>query len=299
MTKDRQAGSTVVDLPRAKELRQENVPETDRPTPVTNGAEGTDSKKGQYQSMLGKVNRHWYRRRLDALDKMLREASRNPGIKETEKLCESIITSFLTAVTGQGRDTTLMQFPSDRACYIPFKGDNVGKLQYAKSYYQFPERPRSDVEALGLASSLWSCYPYLESLGDLEPLGDPDISSDSVDENAETVTFQRMLSVGVKFEERRRFAVKKALLLGKRDRRDLREREYSAAFEAALRAKLTAALAAIFEIYRALPGNSSVELLLFQHLRILDWLAAALKGADAERGESDLDRCMFQHFLKA
>ncbi len=290
MTRNGQAIGTVADLAGTKELREENGPETGRTDSVADGKEGARSE--EYQSMLGRVNRHWYRRRLDALDQMLRGASRNPGIEETRNLCDSIITSFLTAVTGQGPDTTLMQFPSDRACYIPFTGDKVGKFQYAKSYYQFPERPNPEVEALHLASSLWSFFPYLESLRD------PAISSDSVDENAETVTFQRMLSVGVKFEERERFAVKKALLLSKKDRRDLRE-EYGADFGKALRAKLAGALAAIFEIYRELPGNSSVELLLFQHLRTLDWLAAALEEADAKRGELDLDRGMFRHFLRA
>ena len=81
MTKARQASSTLMELPGAEEAREETLPVPSRSVPVADGEEG-----GTYQSKLGMVNRHWYRRRLDALDKILRGASRNPSIEESSTI---------------------------------------------------------------------------------------------------------------------------------------------------------------------------------------------------------------------
>lgn len=263
-----------------------------RSTKQSNNGEATGNlgKGSGYLENLGEVNRHWYRRRLDGLDAMLRKVSRSPGLKETNDLCEAIITGFLTAVTGQGRGSNIPQFPSDRACFIPFDGDKVGKFQYAKSYYQFSEK----VPKKSFANSLWSFYPILSGF---EP---PKISDSSVDERIETISLKKMLSVGEKFDEEK-FTIKKSLLLNKGVIRELAESLFSQGIRKEIRKKLSEAIISVFGIYKETPGNTSVELILFQHLSVIRWLYAMLEiNSNKVNDFDELFRCFLRsYFVKS
>ena len=63
---------------------------------------------------LGRLNRHWYRRCLDALSESLNRTGSSPSVKELNDLCDRVVTSFLTAVAGQAPDSDQLQFPADR-----------------------------------------------------------------------------------------------------------------------------------------------------------------------------------------
>src|SRR5258708_25636567 len=56
---------------------------------------------------LGPLNRHWYRRCLDALDARLRGRSTKPSIQDLKELCEDVVTGFFDADKAQASGSGL------------------------------------------------------------------------------------------------------------------------------------------------------------------------------------------------
>ena len=55
---------------------------------------------------LAKLNRHWYRRRLDALDKVLREAPANPSILSSVHTSPAAYTGAPGPLTSRNRPSS-------------------------------------------------------------------------------------------------------------------------------------------------------------------------------------------------
>ena len=251
-----------------------------------------------YAQELGVLNRHWYRRCLDALGTTLQDAGSEPSVQELKDLCDRIITGFLTAVTGQAPDSNQPQFPADRAYYIPFQGDNSARFNFSKPYYQVVGQPGNPYT---LDDSLWSFLPWFRGPGAATGL-DPGArhaprvliaNRDSVNEKQQTISFGKMISV----QERHRrdelvpstarnstatperasqhdLLLKKSLLLrGDNDPSVLELFTEKNPRTATLHDEIKAALVEVFEIYREAPGNAAIELLLQNHLQVLRWLS--------------------------
>lgn len=265
---------------------------------------------------LGPLNRHWYRRCLDALDERLRESSSNPSIKDLKELCDAVITGFLTAITGQAPESPRLQFPADRAYFIPFEGDLAENFNFAKPFYRIAEEPGQGKKDSLSKHSIWSFYPWTE--------GDEGIEIDhrrSVDEKHRTIPFEEMISVRAQFvkeeafrsgtkaqDVRDDFLLDKSLLVRGEDRSypetvfalatsDTRREMYEACAEAIL---------GIFDVYRMTPGNVAVEAILWNHLTVIRWLMAMLRPErDVQEGkvtpvaEQDEDfKKLFDAFLQ-
>ncbi len=229
---------------------------------------------------LGKLNRHWYRRCLDALGAQLAAMGTSPSIEQLQELCGQTITSFLTAVTGQAPDSDRPQFPADRACYIPFEGDRAETFDFAKPYYQLLNRPDGYPDAA--EHSLWSFLPWAD--GAASDFGVAIDCVKSLDKDGRTLSFEKLLADQQQDSEsarrqgsvvggRQRFQLRKSLMLRGHDHETVRE-----AFSAGITDKrrfyrdIELALVNIFEIYKAVPGQPAIELLLFNHFQILHWL---------------------------
>lgn len=253
---------------------------------------------------LARMNRHWYRRCLDILNGALRDAGTNPSIDRLRSLSDGIVTSFLTAVTGQAPDSERCQFPADRAYFIPFEGDQSAKFNFAKPYYQTLNAPKAYLDEADVRHSLWSFLPWSTPAVDvrIHPEGSVDRST------FQTMSFDEMIASGVQSlsEEAERnesvLTLRKSLLLRdaedeslrdtfrSRDREsredseqepgrfDSRTSEISADDEAieflSLPRKIRQGVHDVFGIYRKVPGNPSIELLLLNHLHMLRWLAS-------------------------
>lgn len=238
---------------------------------------------------LGPLNRHWYRRCLDALDERLRESSGNPNIQDLKDLCDDVVTGFLAAVTGQAPDSSRLQFPADRAYFIPFEGDLAESFNFTKPYYRVAEEPEGG-QASGLSKhSIWSFYPWVK--------GDAKVEIDkrkSVDSKGKTIPFEEMISVRAQFVREEvvkddesalggpRFLLEKSLVMRGKDRsypssifaatdnrgQQAREQLYCSCTEAVL---------GIFNVYRMTPGNVAVEAILLHHMTIVRWLLTMLR----------------------
>lgn len=221
---------------------------------------------------LGKLNRHWYRRCLDALGRTLNSGGTSPSVEELQQLCDNLVTSFLVAVTGQSPDSDRSQFPADRAYYIPFAGDRAGRFNFAKPYFQLLNA-REDFPA----HSLWSFLPWAKSRTAKGRYADISIVQ-SLDAKQATINFNDLLkSQPVAHAENDTDDVlrfRKSLLL--RDGNDslltftvgevLRESDRE------IRTDIATALVSIFDVYRSFPGNAAIERILLNHLQILRWL---------------------------
>jgi hypothetical protein len=273
---------------------------------------------------LPRLNRHWYRRCLDALDADLRKVGDYPTVEEIRDLCGRVVREFLKSVTGQAPDADRLQFPADRAYYIPFEGDNGGRFGFAKSFYRFPrseELPKSagwdELRRKEMGSSLWAVFPWVT-----DQSGQTEAEAIGIDnelwQRAEdgSVTLEEMLSIrnlfrttvdqgpelAVEDDHRPRLSltapsldvgmesvsavvVQKAIHLpGPSDRLVERMLEAEPVVKA-LRQRLGESLTAIFELFRANPGNVAVEQWLSNHLNFLRWLFAAVDGDWRKRGK--------------
>lgn len=251
---------------------------------------------------LGPLNRHWYRRCLDALDERLRESSTNPSINELKDLCDSVVTGFLTAVTGQSPDSSRLQFPADRAYFIPFEGDLAERFNFSKPFYRLKGEPSDKQKNRLYEHSVWSFYPWVE--------GGTRIEIDnqrSVDGSGKTIPFEEMISVRAQFvgeeadEERARAGTKVPLLLEKSLVTRGEDRSYLGRLFAtddrrgeAARQKLydrcAVAMGGIFDVYRMTPGNVAVESILLNHVTVIRWLLTMLaqERKEAQDGKAVL-----------
>ena len=225
---------------------------------------------------LGVLNRHWYRRCLDWLDERLRKSSSSPNIKE---LCDHIITDFLTAVTGQAPDSGQLQFPADRAYYIPFEGDWAESFNFAKPFYRFLGTATVQQKNWLYDDSIWSFFPWIERFGEakIDPTG-------SVDAEYKTIPFEEMISVRAQFvkvdaSRRKRddiadapFLVEKSLVLRGDDRGYIARIMESEESRSGILEGCQSALHAVFRIYELTPGNAAVESILFRHVTLIRWL---------------------------
>jgi hypothetical protein len=293
---------------------------------------GADASGGRDYE-LGKLNRHWYRRCLDRLDEDLRRGGGNPGVKQFKDLCDRAITGFLTAVTGQAPFSPRLQFPADRAYFIPFERDNSGRFNFSKPFYRFLDGPPSVEKEY--KDSIWSFCPWTPDVAELE-------IENSLDKDQLTISFASMISVRDPFlkvdsaelakENDRlpaatgqRLRLKKSLFL-RRHYEDMWEKSLqpldaesdSARKPAAdsLDGDLKVSLIALFDIYRETPGNAAIELLLRNHLHLIAYLWSLPRpegpdggsgiGADAPAGgakglvaqSKEAYRELFQRFLR-
>jgi len=249
---------------------------------------------------LGPLNRHWYRRCLDALDERLRENSTNPSINELKDLCDSVVTGFLTAVTGQSPDSSRLQFPADRAYFIPFEGDLAERFNFSKPFYRLKGEPSGKQKERLYEHSVWSFYPWAE--------GGTRIEIDnqrSVDGDGKTIPFEEMISVRAQFvgeeaeQERTSTGTQSPLLLEKSlvlrgEDRSYLGRLFAAddrrgeAARQALYEGCAVAMRAIFDVYRMTPGNVAVESILLNHVTVIRWLLAMLGQERKETQEGKL-----------
>lgn len=265
---------------------------------------------GDQDSSLGQLNRHWYRRCLDALDADLRRVGDYPTVEQVRDLCGRVVHGFLTAVAGHAPDAVRLQFPADRAYYLPFQGDNAGQFGFAKAFYRFPRREVLDT-TLAFAgapwqtrnlygSSLWAVYPWVPDRDwEQAPDGAEDRDAIRIDNElwrqseGAAVPLGEMLSIRNLFrlgdEARakaavdgvgRKVAVQKAVYLMPPEDRLLEELLRSEKAVKDLRALVGESLAAAFDLFRTNPGNIAVEHWLSNHLNFLRWLAAGLAGRD-------------------
>lgn len=252
---------------------------------------------------LGQLNRHWYRRCLDSLGQRLREAGSSPTIRELEELTDHVVTDFLKAVTSQAPGLEAPQFPADRAYFIPFDGDQAKRFNFSKPYYQLISGPELEKER-DLENSLWSFLPGSSK--------DVRIDSDSSVEDGETTSFRQMISP-LEVARTRRISggkgrrLKKSLML-REDRTNLLHQDSlrRALRHGVFRGRLRTAFAEAFEVYRTVPGDADIELILVNQLHVLRWLAvlSGLVTPSGQRGrlgenedalstqETDLKRCL-------
>jgi hypothetical protein len=270
---------------------QAPFPEQSAQVPEPNNAPAYD---------LGPLNRHWYRRCLDALDERLRESSGNPSIQDLKELCDDVVTGFLAAVTGQAPDSSRLQFPADRAYFIPFEGDLAESFNFTKPFYRVAEEPGGGQKSGLSKHSIWSFYPWVK--------GDAKVEIDkrkSVDSKGKTIPFEEMISVRAQFVREEvvksnesalsgpRILLEKSLVMRGKDR------SYPASIFAAednrgqqAREKLyrtcTEAVLGIFNVYRMTPGNVAVEAILLHHMTIIRWLLAMLQQDRRELQEGKI-----------
>lgn len=140
---------------------------------------------------LGALNRHWYRRCLDSLNRLMEEMSENPGIEEMDVFCNKVLTGFLTAVTGQSPDLGELQYPADRAYYFPFDSDRVGNFNFTKVFYKLSDMGDHDHDTNFklYKDSLWSFFPWND-----EGLIFKIDQESSVDEQDRTIKFQELVT---------------------------------------------------------------------------------------------------------
>jgi len=264
-----------------KKQRGDALPPEAIPAPASAAITHDATSDGSGEAYeLAKLNRHWYRRCLDALGRTLNASGTSPGVEELQDLCDDLVTSFLTAVTGQSPDSERSQFPADRAYYIPFAGDRAGKFNFAKPYFQLLNVPAGYPPTA--EQTLWSFLPWAKS-PTVDGYADPSIVQ-SLDAKQATLAFLELLKspVGAKgaangdseSQGRGVLRLRKSLLLrGKSE--PLLSSAMSKAFADGgreLRTHIAAALLGIFDVYRAFPGNAAIELLLLNHFQILRWL---------------------------
>ena len=306
-------GRKVVTARTQHELKAPLTPATNVAGESTEATPHEQQARSEYAMELGKLNRHWYRRCLDSLGKDLSQRSRMPSINELRQLCDSILTGYLSYITGQAPDAKQQQFPADRAYYIPFEGDNAGAFNFAKSYYLFP--PESN-EGEDLNHSIWSFFPLDRRRKNVEI--SPELS---VDGDGKTISFEEMISLQAKSRHAEtagssdRLVLRKSLLLRgnteNKDHSDLLEQMLPSAsktgtqtsespWRAELDKSIGLALVEIFRIYKETPGNASVELLLLNHFHVVQWLFRLHDGAGDTVSQRDEEYVgVFRRFLRA
>lgn len=253
---------------------------------------------------LGTLNRHWYRRCLDWLDERLRKSSSNPTISQLKELCNHSITDFLTAVTGQARDSGQLQFPADRAYYIPFEGDWAESFNFAKPFYRFSGKVTDKQKNWMYENSIWSFFPWSERFGDVRI-----DSARSVAADGKTIPFEEMISVRAQFsaaETARQsgspFLLEKSLVLRGNDRDYIKRIvENEKACNVILQG-CQSSLLAVFRIYELTPGNAAVESLLLRHVTLIRWLTSMVGGrgraGDLLTEQEESFRELFTAFLR-
>jgi hypothetical protein len=262
--------------------RRDGAPAPEPPQPAP------PAKWNAVSEGLGILNRHWYRRCLDALSRTLVEVGSEPSVEQLNALGDRVVTDFLTAVTGQAPNSPQPQFPADRAFYIPFEGDNAGKFNFAKPYFQFVGPPEGFES---LEHSLWSFLPWsrvegsgygLAAVAGRERMVEI-AHLESINDEGQTISFEEMISAPARvasdsgWVDPDKLRLRKSLLL--RGREDSlaaevfgEERERAAGAGLPVRKLLKSAIVHVFEIYKAAPGNAAIELLLQNHLNVLRWL---------------------------
>jgi hypothetical protein len=256
----------------------------------------SDASDGAYD--LGKLNRHWYRRCLDTLGRTLNAGGASPSVEQLQELCDQLVTSFLTAVTGQSPDSDRSQFPADRAYYIPFAGDRAGKFNFAKPYFQLLSAPAGYPE-----QSLWSFLPWPKTAaenGHADLRIEIDGPATSLDVNQATISFAELLksqagdvvgSTDPESQGQSALRLRKSLLLRGESETTLSfaKSDDFAGGRDALRKDINSALLGIFDVYKAFPGNAAIELLLLNHFQILRWLWQLVASTSAKGTDSALD----------
>jgi hypothetical protein len=253
---------------------------------------------------LGTLNRHWYRRCLDWLDERLRKSSSNPTIAQLKELCNHSITDFLTAVTGQARDSGQLQFPADRAYYIPFEGDWAESFNFAKPFYRFSGKATDEQKAWMYDNSIWSFFPWSERFGDVKI-----DSARSVAADGKTIPFEEMISVRAQFgtaEAARQsgspFLLEKSLVLRGSDRDYIKRIVENEKACSAILQGCQSSLLAVFRIYELTPGNAAVESLLLRHVTVIRWLTSMVarrgRAGDFLTEQEESFRELFTAFLR-
>lgn len=258
---------------------------------------------------LGVLNRHWYRRCLDWLDDRLRKSASNPSIAQTKELCDHIITDFLTAVTGQAPDSGQLQFPADRAYYIPFEGDWAERFNFAKPFYRFSGRATNEQRSWLYEDSLWSFFPWAERFGDVRI-----DSARSVSVAGKTIPFEEMISVRAQFTKSEaagqkradtgtaQFLMQKSLILRGSDRNYIKRIANSEGALDAILEGCQLSLFAVFQIYQLTPGNAAVESILLRHVSVIRWLTSVIarggEGGELLTEQDEGFREVFRAFLR-
>lgn len=227
--------------------------------------------------VLGPLNRHWYRRCLDGLETNLKNTGSNAGVKQLSDLCDKVVTGFLTAVTAQAPDSDQLQFPADRAYYIPFEGDNAKEFNFAKPFYQYLSGSLGE----RFHESLWSFFPWDPVTGNV--VIDQKLSVSKSSSGHRTIAFDDLLTERprpIKSENVPGLAgatrLRKSLLL-RSDGDDLLKLVFGmnpspGEPSSGLEVSLSLALAAAFEVYNATYHNPAVEVLLVNHMQVIRWL---------------------------
>lgn len=275
---------------------------------------------------LALLNRHWYRRCLDSLSDNLSSVGRNPSVEKRRELANKIITGFLTAVAGQAPDSDRLQFPADRAYFIPLEGDIAGRFNYVKAYYQLMSCP-DNYSAEEAEDSLWSFFPWHRDLGrsgvtektrktlsaavripkyqSCHQVREQGAADGEARTTWQTISFEQLIATaGSKnqqtadnstvTDDEEVIQLRKSLLLPQTHDQTLqnmfRERKKHGGSDVAahrFHKMIRSALLSVFEIYRSMPGNSGVELLLLNHVNLLRWFAQfsmTLEGKQSEAG---------------
>src|SRR5262249_55166360 len=113
------------------------------------------------------------------------------GVQDIKKLCDRVITGFLAAVTAQAPDSGFLQFPADRAYFIPFEGDNAGRFNFSKPFFQLLNKLDAGpggADRETYEGSIWSFCPWGPAPEQVR------VSPDSVSGDR-TIEFEDMISV--------------------------------------------------------------------------------------------------------
>jgi hypothetical protein len=304
-----------------------------RDTPIVRKDKPGSDKADSYY--LGVLNRHWYRRCLDGLEKALREAGNYPSVEELKKLCDQVISTFLSAVMSQAPDSERLQFPADRAMFIPLERDNAGEFNFVKAFFQFTQasyKAQSEIPSNPLPkeynrdkfdNSIWSFFPWCEKSDSVF------INQEqSVNDRQETISFEDLISVRELFRQPsaaqdkdkmsgavKGLRLKKGLLARGSDHlkptylnsvlTDLNAEkrpakpEQGEPYQIEFAETIRTALVAVFEIYRLTPGNAAVEFLLQNHLHVIHWLHQRSIGAESASQQKETYAKLFRVFLEA
>lgn len=275
------------------------------------GRENAEREEGTSLE-LGKLNRNWYRRCLDVLDRDLRKSPADPSVDDVKDLCQKIVSGFLEAVTGQAPDSSQLQFPADRSYFIPFEDDIAETFHFAKPFYRFVGDATEAQEKRLYPNSIWSFFPWPETKD-----GRIVIDSDSsVNEEGRTNPFEEMISARAQFKSREtksqgpgagqgqgnvEIQLEKSLIV-RRDREEDFLKQVYQGREDLLRGACEAAIRAIFDIYRLTPGNAAIEHILLNHVTMVRWLLRMIRESQPTetvlQQEEDYQR-LFEALLRS